>query len=214
MVAPLEYEHTLVLPLPDNADEASAQFHRTVFKNTRKLERAGHVIRPIVSQHYAERLAALYAETMSRTGARVDAPDMSAVIRSSAEQPDRYRLLGLYRLGVESPESLMAFRWCGRSGHYAYDLLAASTRLADESGQIPMMPSIMLSMFDWATESGATHFDFGGVVLDGDPREAAVAGISRFKMQFGGTVIRVGNDLLLEPRTGWRVLDRAQKLLR
>ncbi len=214
VVAPLEYENTLVLPLPETSYGASAQFHRTVFKNTRKLERAGHVVRPIVSLHYAERLAVLYAETMSRTGARVEVPDMVAVIRSSAEQPERYRLLGLYRLGVENPESLMAFRWCGRAGRYAYDLLAASTRLVDESGQIPMMPAIMLSMFDWASESGATHFDFGGVVLDGDPRGAAVAGISRFKMQFGGTVSRVGNDLLLEPRTGWRVLDRARKLLR
>ncbi len=214
VVPPLEYEHTLVVPLPETADQALTQFHRSVFKNTRKLERAGHVIRPITDQRYSDRLAALYAETMSRTGARVDMPDMAAVIRSAAQRPDRYRLLGLFRLGVETPETLMAFRWCGRAGCYAYDLLAASTRMFDECGQIPMMPAIMLDMFEWAREFGATHFDFGGVVLDGDPRRNAVVGITRFKMQFDGNAVRVGSDLLLEPRVGWRILDRVQRTLR
>jgi hypothetical protein len=211
---PLEYEHTLVVTLPESADQALTQFHRSVFKNARKLERAGHVLRPITDQRFAERLSALYAETMSRTGARFDGPDIASVIRSAAETPERYRLLGLFRLGVEDPESLMAFRWCGRAGRYAYDLLAASTRLVDESGQIPMMPAIMLNMFDWAEALGATHFDFGGVVLDGDPRGNTVAGITRFKMQFGHNVTRVGSDLLLEPRVAWRVMDHAQRMLR
>ncbi|WP_291156043.1 GNAT family N-acetyltransferase [Gemmatimonas sp. UBA7669] len=214
VVPPLEYEHTLVVPLPETADQALIQFHRSVFKNTRKLERAGHAIRPITDQRYFDRLAALYAETMSRTGARVDTPDMVAVIRSAAQRPDRYHLLGLFHKGDDNPESLMAFRWCGRAGCYAFDLLAASTRLVDESGQIPMMPAIMLDMFGWARELGATHFDFGGVVLDGDLQGSAVAGISRFKMQFGGNVARVGSDLLLEPRLGWRILDRAQRIVR
>lgn len=214
VVPPLEYEHTLVVALPETANLALTQFHRSVFKNTRKLERSGHVLRPITDQRFAERLSVLYEETMSRTGARFDAPDMAAVIRSAAEQADRYRLLGLFRDGVENSECLMAFRWCGRAGLYAYDLLAASTRLVDERGQIPMMPAIMLEMFDWARAMGATHFDFGGVVLEGDPRGNTVAGITRFKMQFGGEVTRVGSDLLLEPRVGWRALNRTQRMLR
>lgn len=214
IVPPLEYEHTLVVPIPANAEQAMTQFHRSVFKNSRKVERAGHAIRPITDQRYSDRLASLYAETMNRTGGQVDIPDMLSVIRSAAAQPEHYRLLGLFRQGVENPESLMAFRWCGCAGSYAYDLLAASTRLVDDSGQIPMMPAIMLGMFDWAGALGAKHFDFGGVVLDGDPRGNAVAGITRFKMQFGGNVSRVGTDLLLEPSLGWTALDRIRHSFR
>lgn len=108
----------------------------------------------------------------------------------------------------------MAFRWCGRAGRYAYDLLAASTRMNEETGQIPMMPAIMLEMFRWARGLGATLFDFGGVVVDGDPRQDVVAGITRFKTQFGGEVTHVGSDLLLEPHVCWRTLDRVERMLR
>lgn len=214
VLPPLEYQHTLLVPIPRGPAEAEAQIHRNVFKSKRKIERAGHVIRLVDDERYTERLAALFAETMRRTGAQFVAPDMAKVIHTSRDQPDRYRLLGLFNFGAAHPDSLLAFRWCGRAGSYAYDLLAASTRLSDESGQIPMMPSIMLDMFDWAGSLGATHFDFGGVVLDGDPRGNAVAGITRFKMQFGGNVTRVGSDLLIEPRLGWKVLDRIQRMLR
>lgn len=211
---PLEYAHTLLLALPDTPEQAAAQFHRSVFKNARKLDRAGHVLRSIDDTRYASRLSELYAETMSRSGAHFIAPDMAAVLRCTAAQPQRYRIVGLFRNGVVDPENLLAFRWCGCAGRYAYDLLAASTRLSDENGQIPMMPSIVLDLLTWARKQGAREFDFGGVVLQGDPRSAQVAGVSRFKMQFGERVIRVGSDLMLEPRTSWRLLEEMVQGLR
>ncbi|MBX9855545.1 MAG: GNAT family N-acetyltransferase [Gemmatimonadaceae bacterium] len=210
---PMEYEHTLVVPVPASLENAEEQFHRSIFKNARKLERAGHIVRPIDDMVYARRMAALYMETMNRTGARQSAPDMTSVIRATAAQAHRYRLTGLFRLGAVDPESLLAFRWCGHAGRYAYDLLAASTRLVEEAGQIPMMPAIMLNVFEWARAVGATHFDFGGVVADEDQRVKAVGGITRFKKQFGGQEFRVGCDLMLEPRVGWHLLDSVQARL-
>lgn len=214
VVPPQEYAHTLLLSLAETLDEAASPVHRSVYKNARKVERAGHILRPIGETRYADRLAALYSETMGRTGARIEMPDMGAIVARSTEQPYRYRLLGLFRGGSKEPEDLLAFRWCGCAGRYAYDLLAASTRLSDESGKIPMMPAIMLDMLDWARERGATHFDFGGVVMEGDPREAKLAGITRFKKQFGERVVQVGSDLILEPRRTWQHVERATRSLR
>lgn len=215
-VAPAqEYEHTILVELPEDSRRANPSFHRNVFKNTRRLERAGHVVRLIDEERYSGRLTALYQETMRRTAARVDIPDMAAIVRASSINPNRYRMVGLFRDGRSDTESLLAFRWCGCSGRYAYDLLAASTRLVDEAGQIPMMPAIMLDVFSWARAQGAELFDFGGVVLDEDQRAPNVAGITRFKQQFGGSQVRVGTDLLLHPRPtldfGGRILERLKR---
>ncbi len=208
---PREYAHTLLVPVPMSNDAAQEQFHRSVFKSTRKVERAGHVLRPIVDLQFAERLASLFSETMSRSGARVEMPDMAAILRCTAANPDRYRVVGLFRGGTVAPDGLLAFRWCGCAGRYAYDLLAASTRLVDDGGQVPMMPAIMLDMFQWAREMGAREFDFGGVVVDADPTQIHLAGITRFKRLFGDRLLRVGSDLLIEPRAVWRTIDRASR---
>jgi hypothetical protein len=214
VATPQEYEHTILVDLPRDSHSVSPSFHRNVFKNARKLERAGHVVRLIEEERFCGQLAALYRETMGRTAAQVEAPDMAAIVRASRMNPDRFRLVGLFRDGRSDTASLLAFRWCGCSGRYAYDLLAASTRLVDEAGQVPMMPAIMLDAFAWARSQGAELFDFGGVVLEGDPRAPRLAGITRFKQQFGGSQIRVGIDLLLHPRPAWEFGGRILKILK
>lgn len=211
---PLEYEYTLLVTLPPSSAEGLTPFHRNVLKNARKLERAGHVLRPITELRYLRRLTALYSETMKRTGGEVDLPDMEAVLRCVVAHPTRYRMVGLFKDGASEPKDLLAFRLCGCAGRYAYDLLAASTRMSDDSGQIPMMPAIMLDLFSWASGQGATIFDFGGVVTGDSFREAQVSGVTRFKMQFGDHVIRVGSDLLLEQKSVWSWLDRAKNAVR
>ncbi len=213
VVPPLEYAHTLLVPLSPSSSGDSQDFHRSIYKNARKIERAGHVLRSIGDQRYAMRMADLYEETMRRTNAQITPPDMRAVLRSAEEHPRRYRVVALFRDASDDPEELLAFRWCGRSGQYAYDLLAASTRLVEDGGQVPMMPAIMLNMFEWAHSQGATAFDFGGVLIGDELHSSPVAGITRFKRQFGGRILRVGSDLIFEPRNAYRLLNRVRESL-
>ncbi|MBL0937506.1 MAG: hypothetical protein IBJ03_01345 [Gemmatimonadaceae bacterium] len=215
--SPLEYEFTLISPIPYSVEDGARQFHRSVLKNVRKSVNAGHIVRALTDPRYAERMGTLYNETMERTGAELCAVDMKEVLRSAKNFPESFRVSGLFQRGEGEPESLMAFRWCGVSGQFGYDLLAASTRVEEAGGSIPMMPSIILDVFSWAHSLGARQFDFGGVVHENHPQYSVVGGISRFKLQFGGVVERVGCDLVFEPRpwlaqlTG--LLSRAAKLL-
>jgi hypothetical protein len=137
----------------------------------------------------------LLRETMARTGASIPHVDLPSIVSVTANHPDAFRLVGLFRNGDDAPESLMAFRWCGCSGVYADDLLAASTRWSDEEGQVPMMHAIMLDVFEWATALGARSFDFGGVVLPDVSASAGALSITKFKQQFGGEIAHVGVDL-------------------
>ena len=191
---PREYEHTLLVPLAVGLGE-TPRFHRSVLKNARKTLRAGHQIQPINDESFVARLDQLLEETMARGGGRVPSISTREVVRRTQENPQSFRLVGLFRDGVYTPSALMAFRWCGCAGDYADDLLAASTRWSDSDGQVPMMHAIMLDIFAWAETQGATVFDFGGVVLPDDPRAARLASISRFKELFFGRIEMVGVDL-------------------
>jgi hypothetical protein len=191
---PREYEHTLLVPLNGSHGE-TPRFHRSVLKNARKTLRAGHQVQPISDERFVARLDELLVETMTRGGGRTPSIRMQEVVRRTREYPKNFRLVGLFRDGVYSPSSLMAFRWCGCAGDYADDLLAASTRWSDADGQVPMMHAIMLDILAWAELQGASVFDFGGVVLPDDPRAARLATISRFKELFFGRIERVGVDL-------------------
>lgn len=195
-----EYERTLFVDLSGSDDDVAHRFHRMVMKNVRKSERAGHVVRPIHDERYAVRMVALVAETFARTGGRSAPVDWRQVLRVARAAPHAHRVAGLFIDGGDAPESLSAFRWCGCSGDMADDLFAASTRLDGPAGSVPMMPAIMLHMFRWAREQGASRFDFGGVVERSDPRYAKLGSITEFKQLFGGTTERVGADFTLTIR--------------
>jgi hypothetical protein len=197
-VSPREYEYTSIIPLgplSGNSSAAGGRFSRSVGKNARRTLRAGHAVRPIVGLEYVERMNALVRETMARSGADVPKLNLASIVTKSTRHPTVFRLVGLFRDGHQSPEALMAFRWCGYSGTYAEDLLAASTRLSDSEGRVPMMHAIMLDVLDWASYLGAEYFDFGGVVSPSSAAAAAVTSITKFKQQFGGEITRVGTDL-------------------
>lgn len=195
-----EYSRTLLVDLSGGADAVEGRIHRMVLKNVRRTERAGHVVLPIIDERFAPRMAALLQETMGRTGARAQPHDWRRIIRTSREHPDSHRLVGLFRGGEQTPEALMAYRWCGCSGDFADDLLAASTRQDSSYGKVPMMPAIMLDVLRWAADRGASWFDFGGVVEPDDPRYGKLGSITEFKRLFGSDVRTVGMDLIYEPR--------------
>lgn len=197
---PREYRRTRLVPLDPTAPEGTRGLHRSVLKNVRKTERLGHVVLPVTERAYVPRMLALLRETMARTGAAMPEIDIEAVVRSCQRYPDRFRVSALFRSGVVSSETLMAFRWCGSSGPIASDLLAASTRLVEGDGHTPMMHAILLDIFRWASSRGTTTFDFGGVLPPDDPRYETVGSISHFKQLFGGFEADVGADLLFTSR--------------
>ncbi len=198
--SPREYRHTLILPLDGGADAYRRNFHRMLFKNARKVERAGLCVRSFDDEALAPRLDALTDETMRRTGANAMRVNWIQRIRATAAHPNVYRLTGLFE--STAPDArLLAFRWNGVAGNYADDLAAASTRAVDPThGNIPMMPAILLDALEWARASGAQWFDFGGIVLPDSPSYEQQHSITEFKLLFGGTIAEVGADLTFEPR--------------
>lgn len=198
--SPREYRHTLIVPLEGEPEDYRRSFHRMLFKNARKVERAGLFVRAFDDEALAPRLDALTDETMRRTGASAMRVNWIQRIRATAAHPNVYRLTGLFESAAPDAR-LLAFRWNGVAGEYADDLAAASTRSIDPTfGNIPMMPAILLDALEWARVSGAKWFDFGGIVLPDSPSYQQQHSITEFKLLFGGSIAEVGADLTFEPR--------------
>lgn len=196
---PREYERTLVVDLTGSEEEFTGRFHRMVMKNVRKTEREGHCVLPVTDPRYARRMQQLADETMGRTGAQADDISWTSIVEAARENPDVFRVSGLFLGGDRSPEALVAFRWCGRAGAGADDLMAASTRRQGPTGGVPMMPAVLLETFRWARSHGARWFDFGGVVTEDDPRYAQLGSIAEFKGLFSRDMRRVGADFRFVP---------------
>jgi hypothetical protein len=196
---PREYEHTRLIPM-GGGDELQRRVHRSVLKNSRRVQRSGYQVRSFSDERYVPRMRDLLAENMRRTGGLIPDIDLGQVVRATQKYPETFRLVGLFRDDGPQLSALMAFRWCGLAGTYGEDLLAASTRWHDSYGSVPMMHSIMMECLAWTNQSGAHVFDFGGVVPHHDSRYETLGSITEFKQLFGGWNARVGVDLVFDAR--------------
>jgi len=195
------YERTIVIDLRPGEDELLASFHRSCRQNIRALAKHGLECRPVDDPGLADRMNALVAEAMGRTGGPRAAEDWGAWLALIRERADLAHLVGVFKSGATGPDALVGLVLGLRHGDTVEYNVAASTRLPGSRAPILYAPTWRL--MQWARSVGATAFDFGGVssgtVRTSDP----VGGVSDFKRSFGGSVVDVGGEFVLEP-SPWR----------
>jgi lipid II:glycine glycyltransferase (peptidoglycan interpeptide bridge formation enzyme) len=151
---------------------------------------------------YNVRLSARKGVTV-RVGTQQDLPTFHALMRITGERDgfgvhseDYFRQAwtlfetqGRARLFLASYEgdllaALMAFAYNGQSW-YMYG--------ASSNERRELMPNHQLQWcaMQWAKEQGCHQYDLWGITdLDGDPESQALSGVERFKLGFGGQVVR------------------------
>jgi hypothetical protein len=193
------YEHTLVVDLQPDEAAILAGLHTTARKNLRAAAKRPVEARPVEDPIWAARLAALFDESMRRTGGHARTHDWIARIEFSRRFPALSRIVGLFRTDAGGLESLLAFAWGCNHGEYAHYDASGATRTSDL--KVPMAYPLLWDLILWAKRSSALWFDLGGVTFghtgDGDD---ALGGISDFKRFFSRELVEVGAEWTLEPR--------------
>lgn len=191
------YPRTVAIDLRPAEPEILASFHATARRHIRALEKHPVAVRPIAEECWADRLSALYQETMRRTGGGSQERPWARCIALSRQQPAWSRLVGLFRTDRDGPESLLAFAWgCHHGDHAHYDA-AASTRQTDL--KLPLAYPLVWDLLCWAKRHGAAWFDFGGITSGTCGSGDALGGISDFKRYFSRNEIEVGAEWVFEP---------------
>ena len=194
---PRSYRRTILVDLQRSDADLLASFHSKVRRDIRALGKGGLVSRPITEPVLAERMNALLAETMGRTGGQFDAMPWSEWISYVRRQPNRALLLGVFRPERSGPDALVAYILGRRHGDIVEYTTAASTRSPEL--KVPLLYAPTWEMMQWARNGGSTCFDFGGVsegsLGSGDPR----GGITDFKRYFSDNVVEIGTEMMIEP---------------
>jgi hypothetical protein len=191
------YENTAVLNLIPRESDIFSSLHSTARRHIRALSKKGFSICPIVDSVYETAMAALYDETLRRTGGVQEPVDWASKIELSSRHPELSRVIGTFEPGEQTPHSLVAFAWGCMHGDYATYAAAASTRSV--SSKVPLTYGPCWDLICWAKRNGATWFDFGGITTSSAGHEDRLRGISDFKRYFSNQVIAVGDEWILEP---------------
>jgi hypothetical protein len=194
---PHSYRYTLTLDLQPSEEEILAGLHKTARKNLREAEKAKLFVTPLTESIYADRIASLQREAMSRTGGNAEALDTDAVLELSRLHPHLSRVVGLFPSAVDlDPKNLLGFAWGCMHGDHAEYRAAGTVRLPDRN--IAVSYPLLWELMIWARHEGAIWFDLGGVTLD-DSASDPLRGISNFKRYFSRNLEEVGEEWTLEP---------------
>jgi hypothetical protein len=200
------YANTLTIDLRPDEESILASFRPNTRRIIRSVGKHPVQLRPIDDSAWVGRMAALYRETMSRTGGAPQECNWAGRIELSRQVPEQSRVVGLFRTDQDGPESLLAFAWaCAHGDHVCYHA-AASTRQADL--KISLAYPVVWDLVCWARRHGALWFDFGGITMGSLDSEDRLGGISDFKRHFSKTVATVGEEWLLEPHRSQAQLAR------
>lgn len=201
LTKPTQPQDTLVLDLRPDADTILKSFHEKTRYNLRLAQRKGVQIEESADpEHRAFRA---FIELGKRTGNRQG-------IRYGAESYYRQMLESLQGDGLTA--SVVVAHWQNRplaanvmlwAGGTAYYLHGASWH---EHRQFMAPHLLQWHCIQQAKQRGATAYDFWGIAPLNEQRELvdpkhAWAGITRFKLGFGGEVVHAPDsfDLVLEP---------------
>lgn len=207
--APRRYARTIRVDLAAGEDAILAGFHATCRRHIRTFYKKGLRVSAVTDPALAPRLQSLLEESMARSGGTAPPPDWPAFLRFVEGAPDRARLLGAFREDVRGPTALVGYVVGLRHADAVEYATAASTRL--DTLKVPLLYAPAWELIRWAKGTGASWFDFGGVltVAADDPRR----GISQFKRMFSEEEIDVGDEFVLEgDDVTARVLSAIRKL--
>ena len=201
------YERTILIDLRPAEEQVLASFHRTCRQNIRGLAKYGLECRAIDDPSLAGRMNALVSEAMTRTAGPQLAEDWGAWLALIRARPDLAHLVGVFRNDASGPDALVGLVLGLRHGDMVEYSVAASTRIPGSRAPILYAPTWRL--MQWGRSVGATTFDFGGVTAGTVRTADPVGGISDFKRSFGGSIVEVGGEFVLEPSPWRSALARA-----
>jgi hypothetical protein len=194
---PRSYTSTVAVDLLPDEQTIFNSFQSKTRRDIRAGTKGPVVVKLIESTEWVDRIAALHQETMKRTGGTCSQRDWKTCIELSRSAPSLSRLVGLFHTSRTDPGSLLAFAWACQHGDYAHYDAAASTRNTDLKH--PMAYPLVWDLLCWARQQGATWFDFGGITRGTLGSDDRLGGISDFKRYFSKTIIKVGEEWVLEP---------------
>jgi lipid II:glycine glycyltransferase (peptidoglycan interpeptide bridge formation enzyme) len=191
------YSQTLAMDLVPSEEELFAKLHSTARRHIRAPGKKGLVLRPVTDPALGDRLESIFNETFRRTGTVPEQRPWEAIIKLSAAEPTRSRVVGIFDDAVPTPDGLIAFAWGCAQGRYATYEAGASVRRPD-LGNTPLSYAPLWDLITWARrDTGSTQFDLGGITSGGpnDPRH----GISEFKRYFSDNIVQVAEEWTMEP---------------
>ncbi len=190
---PESYARTVLIDLRHpTEDDLFATLGATARRHVRAVRKNHLTVEPLTDPGLADALAALEEETRQRTGGRYVLQNWDRWLASAASHPDDVRISALR--DPRADMRILAFALGVSHGDHVEYRAAASTRL--EGYRVPLAYGPAWDLIQWAYRSGHGMFDFGGIT-DGD---SGLASISAFKKRFSNNVVRVSEELILEPR--------------
>lgn len=197
---PEAYRRTPSLDLGPSEEALFSKLAPSARRNVRAPAKRGFQFMIIEDPAYADKLAALLEDSFRRTGGTPVPLPWKTILRRSGRSPNRSRVIGLFRPGEISPDSLLAFAWGCVNGNYVTYEAGASAR-EEGLGNLPLAYAPVWNLIAWAKGIGAQWFDFGGVSAVGESAmDDPLSGITDFKRFFCERVIEVRDEWTLEPR--------------
>ena len=191
----------MVLDLSLGLDKVEEGFHKKWRYNIRLAERKGVVVAPVER----EELPVFYdilVETARRDGFLIRGREYFETLHDMLAPRGQFRMF-LARYG-DTPVAGAILLCFGSRATYTYG--------ASSNEHRNVMPNHLMqwTMIRWAHENGYQVYDFRGVspMRDGQPVEAHLAGLNRFKEGFGARYVEYAgeHDLPLRPLLyqGWK----------
>jgi hypothetical protein len=199
------YARTILIDLRESEEALLASFHATCRRHIKALAKHDLSCRPITDVSLAGRLDKLTYETMARTGGWYESMNWEEIIRYGTHEPEKAKLLGVFRHDREGEEALVGYVMGYRHGDIVEYAFAGSTREL----KVPLLYAPTWELMRWGRRHGATSFDFGGVSSELSADAGATAGIGDFKRYFSTDVAEVGTELCHVPSAGLDVAARA-----
>lgn len=177
------YDRTLVLELGKSDEDLLAAFSASTRRNVRQIcKKTDFSIAPIREAIYVDRIRQLARSAFGRTGATPAALDVEAMLADSIRDEES-ALFGVFHVGQQPPDNLVAFAWGRLHGDYVVYEAGAVQRGGDLRRLSPGY-ALVWSLMIWAREKGATWFDLGGTFEADHGPEHPLHGISSFKRGF------------------------------
>ncbi len=205
---PHSYTHTLWMDLDPSEDELLSAIHRSARRNVRLPARRGFVVEPLGPTTSVDNLADLYAEAFESTGSEVPDVDWRGWLDLADRRPDLLHMVGMRH---EDESEWIGFAVGVSHGDVVEYHHAASTRRRETN--VPLLYAPLWELVRWAKGNGARWFDFGGVTIEDPTSDDPLAGISDFKRFFCRTLVKVGEEWVIDsPSMAGRLWKTARLL--
>lgn len=192
---------TLAIDLSPTEDEIFSSFGRSTRQNIRGAAKHGLELATVDDPRCGERMNALLAESLARTGAPPQAMDWEAILQLCRQLPHRSRVIGVFRGASRVPSDLVGYAWGLHHGERVEYHTGASARIP--GARLPILYPAIWDLVVWGRRSGGRWFDMGGVTGGTVGSGDALGGISDFKRGFTKDEISLGEEWTLIPHP-WR----------